>query len=220
MALTQSLEACAQRAHALGCQWRGTLSEQDQRFMVKAFHRAESLAKVALCQALEQVSEQYQPSLLAQLADEERHVDVFANWRDEAEEEVLSPRLKERTEPVWFALLLVNEVAGFCQFHMLHGLLGEGAYADAVAEVAHDEIEHIERLSRWLEPWREAPAFADIERIVRRFRRDLDGRMKQFLPRDEFEEFRAELATAIEQLLLVAFGMSGERYSEGSRQTE
>ena len=220
MTLSETLAATAHSAHAIGGRWRGELDEQDQRFLVKAFHRAESLAKVALCQALEQVPEQYRSELRAQLTDEERHVDVFANWHDEAEEAVPSPRLKERTEPVWFALLLVNEVAGFCQFHMLHGLLGEGAYADAVAEVAHDEIEHIERLSRWLEPWREAPAFTDIERIVHRFRRDLDGRMKQFLPRDEFEEFRAELATAIEQLLLVAFGMSGERYSEGSRQTE
>jgi len=189
----------------MGCQWRGTLSEQDQRFMVAAFHRAESLAKVALCQAIEQVSDRYREELLAQLADEERHVDVFANWHDETGEAVPSPRLKERTEPVWFALLLVNEVAGFCQFHMLHGLLGEGTYADAVAEVAEDEIEHIERLCRWLEPWREAPAFSDIERIVGRFRRDLDGRMKQFLPRDEFRELRDGLSSTIEGLLVTSF---------------
>jgi len=220
MTLSETLAATAHSAHAIGGRWRGELDEQDQRFLVKAFHRAESLAKVALCQALEQVPEQYRSELRAQLTDEERHVDVFANWHDEAEEAVPSPRLKERSEPVWFALLLVNEVAGFCQFHMLHGLLGEGAYAEAVAEVANDEVEHIERLSRWLVPWREAAAFADVEHIVRRFRRDLDGRMKQFLPRDAFESFRSDLAAAIDQLLVVAFGMSGKRDSEGAGKAE
>jgi len=132
---------------------------------------------------------------------------VFAAWRDDKDEKVASPRLKERTEPVWFALLLVNEVAGFCQFHMLHGLLGEGPYADSVAEIAHDEIEHIERLSRWLQPWQESRAFDDVNRIVQRFRGDLDGRMKQFLPRDDFRDFRADLSATIDSLLITTFNL-------------
>jgi len=207
MALTDELHASAGRAHAIGSSWRGALGEQDQRFMVTAFHRAESLAKVALCQALEQVSDRYRPDLERQLDDEQRHVDVFAAWHDEPPADIRSPRARQRTEPVWFALLLVNEVAGFCQFHMLHGLLGEGRYADAVAQVARDEVEHIERLSRWLQPWQGAPAFADIERIVSRFRGRLDERMQQFLPRDDFREFRAELAATIDALLVCTFSL-------------
>jgi len=61
MALTQSLQNCAQQAHGIGCEWRGRLNEQAQYFLVKAFPRAESLAKIALCQALDQVAERYRP---------------------------------------------------------------------------------------------------------------------------------------------------------------
>ena len=201
------LEASAHRARLTGDRWRGQLDKQDQRFLVGAFHRAESLARHALCHALEQVSERYRPQLLTQLQDEDRHVDVFAHWDEQPAAAIPIPKKKQRTEPVWFALLLVNEVAGFCQFHMLNGLLGEGNKAEAVAEVAHDEIEHILRLSRWLAPFRDSRAFADIERIVTRFRRDLDGRMKQFLPRDEFSSFRDELSATINELLDATFAL-------------
>ena len=205
--LEDTLEASSRRAKSTGERWRGKLTNQDQRFLVEAFHRAEALARHALCQALEQVSEDYRPKLRTQLQDEDRHVDVFAHWHEQPAPEVPVPKTKQRTEHVWFALLLVNEVAGFCQFHMLHGLLGEGSKADAVAEVAHDEVEHILRLSAWLTPFQESRAFADVERIVTRFRRDLEGRMRQFLPRDELQSFRAELAVTIEDLLLATFAM-------------
>ncbi len=201
------LEASAHRAQQTGERWRGHLDKQDQLFLVGAFHRAESLARYALCHALEQVSEDYRPQLKTQLQDEDRHVDVFANWHEQPATPIPTPKRKQRTEPVWFALLLVNEVAGFCQFHMLNGLLGEGSKAEAVAEVAHDETEHILRLSRWLAPFRDSRAFADIERIVTRFRRDLDGRMKQFLPRDEFSSFRDELSATINELLDASFAL-------------
>ncbi len=205
--LEAALEATAHQAKSTGERWQGKLDTQDQRFLVDAFHRAEALARHALCHALEQVSEDYRPKLHTQLQDEDRHVDVFANWHEQPPADVPVPKKKQRTEHVWFALLLVNEVAGFCQFHMLHGLLGEGSKADAVAEVARDEVEHILRLSRWLEPFRGSRAFADVERIVTRFRRDLDGRMRQFLPRDELHSFRAELSAIIEDLLLSTFDM-------------
>ena len=207
LSLESTLEASARRARETGARWQGQLNDQDQRFLVGAFHRAESLARHALCHALEQVSERYRPQLLRQLQDEDRHVDVFANWHEEPADAIPVPKEKQRTEPVWFALLLVNEVAGFCQFHMLSGLLGEGSKAEAVAAVALDETEHILRLSRWLAPYRDERAFADVERIVTRFRRDLDGRMKQFLPRDELSTFRGELSATINELLYASFAL-------------
>ncbi len=207
--LETALDTSAQRAQRTGARWRGLLNEQDQRFLVGAFHRAESLARHALCHALEQVSERYRPQLLTQLQDEDRHVDVFAHWDEQPAVAIPIPKKRQRTEPVWFALLLVNEVAGFCQFHMLQGLLGEGGKAEAVAEVARDESEHIVRLARWLAPFQGSRAFADIERIVARFRRDLDGRMKQFLPRDEFSPFRDELSGTINELLNASFTLEG-----------
>ncbi len=207
--LETALDTSAQRAQRTGARWRGLLNEQDQRFLVGAFHRAESLARHALCHALVQVSERYRPQLLTQLQDEDRHVDVFAHWDEQPAVAIPIPKKRQRTEPVWFALLLVNEVAGFCQFHMLQGLLGEGGKAEAVAEVARDESEHIVRLARWLAPFQGSRAFADIERIVARFRRDLDGRMKQFLPRDEFSPFRDELSGTINELLNASFTLEG-----------
>lgn len=205
--LEATLEASSHRAKSTGERWRGKLDTQDQLFLVDAFHRAEALARHALCHAIEQVSEDYRPKLRTQLQDEDRHVDVFAHWHEQPAVDVPVPKTKQRTEHVWFALLLVNEVAGFCQFHMLHGLLGEGSKADAVAEVARDEVEHILRLSEWLEPFRDSRSFADVERIVTRFRRDLDGRMRQFLPRDEMHSLRAELSATIEELLLFTFAL-------------
>ena len=207
--LDTTLQTAEERARSAGERWRGRLDDQDQRFLINAFHRAESLARHALCQAIEQVTERYRSQLRAQLQDEDRHVAVFAHWHEKREASTPIPKCKQRSEPVWFALLLVNEVAGFCQFHMLHGLLGEGSRADAVAEIARDETEHIVRLARWITPFRDARAFADIERIVIRFRHDLDGRMKQFLPREEFSALREELSDTIQGLLLASFKLDG-----------
>ena len=171
------LDSAAAQVRAAVGPFAGQLTPADHRRMAVAFHRAESLALNALRQALGQVGGAYRSELEEQIADEARHVDVFA--LGDATPEVAAPAGKRRDEPVWFALLLVNEIAGFCQFHLLAAL--DEAAAGAALAIAEDERRHIERLARWLTRWRRAPVRETIERIGRTFVKNLPGRMTQFV---------------------------------------
>ena len=205
--LLEAIADSSRRAQAASHRYGQLLNDGDRRMLVQAFHRAESLARHALVDALDQVSEQYLAALKAQLADEDRHVDVFATWQQEAPPAVPAPRRKQRKEHVWFALLLANEVAGFCQFEMLSALLVDKTQQQQLQDIIRDETEHITRLARWLRPYRELPSFADVKRIAGRFNGDLEGRMQQFLPRQELAGFRREMGAVIRTLLEAAFGL-------------
>ena len=192
----------ADEATALAEKWRDRLTDDDTLALAKAFHRAESLAHAALEDAIEQVSESYRTELEEQLEDESRHVSVFARWLGPDVDDFRVPRSRQRTEPVWFAMLLVNEVAGFCQFHMLEGLVDDPSRAAEVAAVANDEVGHITRLVKWLLPHYGTKSQAQIDHLTGAFRNRLEGRMHQFLPREQLAELRREMAAIINRLLV------------------
>ena len=177
------------------------MNDADHRALAEAFYRAESLAHTALNRALEQVAQDYHRELREQIADEERHVAVFARWLGPDREAVVPPRPKTRPDFAWFTTLLLNECAGFCQFHMLAGLVGDAVREAEVLEVARDETVHIRRLVRWLEPAAATRAVAIMESMTRRFSNRLEGRMCQFLPRDELDGLRVSMAQVTAQLI-------------------
>jgi hypothetical protein len=195
------LETTARQCRQIARQWAARLCEDDQLTMVRAFHRAETLAHHALSNAIEQLPHEYRDELLEQLDDETRHVNVFANWQDEEPLPIRAPKNKSRAQHVWFTLLLINEITGFCQFHMLYGLVGDPVKAAAVAGIAADETRHIQRLLRWLGPFANTPSKSEVFRIVAAFRAKLTGRMSQFLPREELAGLRTEMALSIDELL-------------------
>lgn len=193
-AAQRALSRAAADAARVAEQWAGALTAEDRRALVGAFHRAESLAEVALEQAAAQVPRRYRAELAEQLADERRHVALFAGWLGEAPE-VLPPAEKERPWQHWFASLLINELTGFCQFHLLAALVAPDDRARVLAVIA-DEERHVERLVGWLDGAR-----ADLHRSVHRFCRGLDGRMRQFFPREELGELRGALGGVVQRLL-------------------
>ena len=201
MTLKDILDRAEAQTQQLASAWSPQLDDNDRRYLVMAFHRAEYLAQCALEAAIDQVSEGFRDELLEQLADEQRHVDVFAQWQSDDVPAIPSPRVRQRSEPVWFALLLINEAAGYCQFHMLMGLLGDGERRDAVAGILADERVHIARLQRWLEAYRGKPAYAQVMEIIASFRKKLPGRMAQFLPREELADLRVEMASRVDALI-------------------
>ncbi len=195
------LDITATECRQIAAQWIDELTPEDQRYMVQAFHRAESLAHHALSDAIEQLPQNFQSELLEQLADETRHVDVFANWHNDEPQVIRIPKTKKRGAHVWFALLLINEITGFCQFQMLYGLQKNPQKAEEVAEIIADEIRHIQRLVRWLKAFEETPSKTEIQRIIAAFRSKLVQRMTQFLPRKELSGLRTQMSAAIDALL-------------------
>jgi hypothetical protein len=185
------------------------LTGDDRRIMVTAFHRAESLAHQALENALGQVDEKYVAELGEQLADETRHVNVFAEW------ETLAPLLKRDVPPrdwsdaTWFTKLLINEAAGLCQFHMLAALLVDEARTRQVKGIVEDERLHIRRLVGWLMPYRDKPSWTEVLKIVGKFQRHLPRRMAQFLPRAELESLRTDMSDVVGGFLNTLFDKAG-----------
>ena len=176
------------------------MSEEDFQQLVHAFYLAESLARYALYEAVEQVEPQYREELLEQIDDENRHVDLFDRW-GEGFEAPPAPRPRERDGFVWFVILLLNELAGYCQFSMLYALLGTPEQKHDIEVTVLDEQRHIERLLRWMvDVW---PSRRGIlaRRIVEAFRNKLPGRMGQFFPRAELGGLREEMAEHIAWLL-------------------
>jgi len=200
-ALTSILDDTENQAQSLASGWSNRLTDDDRQYLVAAFHRAEYLAQCALETSIDQVSEGYRAELVEQLADEERHVDVFAQWQAGDVPTIPKPRVRQRSESVWFALLLINEAAGYCQFHMLMGLLDEGEQREAVAGILADERVHIARLQRWLAAYRGKPAHGQVMDIIASFRKKLPGRMTQFLPRDELAPLRQDMALLVDGLI-------------------
>lgn len=192
--IAAALQSARAGATAVAAEWAACLTHEDRRALVWAFHRAEALAAVALEQAAAQVPRRYREELLEQLEDERRHVALFAEWLGD-EPEVPAPPEKERPWQHWFASLLLNELTGFCQFHLLAALV-EGEQRTAVLEAVADEEAHVERLVGWLRGSR-----SDLRRSVQRFCRALDGRMRQFFPREELAGVRAALGAVVERLL-------------------
>lgn len=186
------------------------MTAADRHDLNVAFYRAESLAHIALLCAMEQVDPRYAGELAEQIADEERHIGVFRRWLGDAAEPIRAPRPKQREQTVWFVTLLLNEVAGYCQFHMLAALVGEETAAQDVLEVARDEEVHIERLVRWLEPMAPTPAYKNVDAMLSRFEARLEGRMSQFLPRPELGELRQEMARITSELLHAVMPASTE----------
>ena len=185
--------------------WLGIMpnvSKEDRRRLITAFHKAESLAEFALEDAIEQVRETYREDLVRQRAEEEKHVRVFASYLGETNE-VPRPKGRKRPESVWFTLLLLNELTGYCQFAFLFPLL-RNEEQELLAEVMGEEEEHVERLLRWMEPvWGERGGPQSVK-MVERFREDLPGRMEQFFEGEELDSLRKEwriVGSLLNQLL-------------------
>ena len=203
--VSEALARAAEQAALTAARWAPALTASDRRSLIRGFHRAEALAEVALRQAAAQVPRRYRDELAEQLEDERRHVALFSGWLGE-EDAVLAPAMKRRPWQHWFASLLLNELTGFCQFHLLAALLEPQERAQ-VLDVIADERHHVERLVRWLDGSR-----TDLDRSVHRFLRALDGRMRQFFPREDLSELRASLGTVVARLLgEVAAAIAGSR---------
>ncbi len=207
MTVDAHLDAAAARvAHEVAVH---PVAPSDLGPLAAAFHRAESLAEAAIRAAMAEAPEGHRAELAQQLEDEQRHVAVFADWGAAARADYGPPPQVRRPPGVWYTLLLVNELAGFCQFEMLAGLLEhngspEGAArAAAVRRIADDERLHVARLHGWLQPlFREHADFQrEVQRLAGRFVRGLDARMTQFLPRPELAPLRAGVADAIATLV-------------------
>ena len=187
-ALAHGADACAQSLRS----WENELIEEDWRELVYAFYRAESLARAALVTAIEQVHESHRSGLQEQLEDESRHVDVFAGWIGDAPE-LGYPKPKTREDGVWFAVLLINVITGYCQFRMLSALLSSPEQRAEIEQVIGDEENHIVRLVRWLEPIWPTPNGHIPRQMITAFVRGLNGRMCQFFPRNDLDGLRQEI---------------------------
>lgn len=196
----EALVGGADAAHVALGGWRDVLTPEDTRELVASYHRAETLARYALEAALDQAPERYRAELREQIADEDRHIDLFAAWLGDVDP-VPRPKIKTREPFVWFALLLVNEIAGYCQFRMLQAVAPDEHAEAEVSAVMIDEEVHIARLLRWLAPVWGAPRGRIARGLVGRFRRDLEGRMCQFFPRNDLNALRVEVARAIDRPL-------------------
>jgi len=200
-ALKSLLDAHAARVNDAGRRWAAALTEADLAMLRTAFHRAESLAEAALVAAIGQLDPARREELEEQLADERRHVAVFASWFPEGAPPVGLPALKQRPESVWFAMLACNELAGYCQFEMLAAILDDASKVESVRAVAVDERRHIARLVRWLAPERQRPMQREVDRFAGRFAAQIDVRMRQFLPRDELAPLRDAVGSAVSELI-------------------
>ena len=170
------------------------LGESDMRALVAGFYRAEALAQGALEQAAGQVPKRYRAELAEQIEDERRHVELFAGWLD-ALPAVVAPEPTVRQPEHWFVSLLFNELAGYCQFHLLAALADSPDRKAAVLHVVEEERTHVLRLAGWL-----AGSVA-VERSSHRFCRALSGRMRQFFPREDLAPVRAALRDVVTRLV-------------------
>jgi hypothetical protein len=180
--------------------WKAQLSEGDKGSLIRAFHRAEALAEFALVEAIMQVPEEHGKDLARQRVEEERHVDVFAGFLGGAVDIPPRPKSKVRPPSVWYGLLLLNELTGYCQFSMLAALL-EPSERFVLETVIAEEEEHVERLLRWMEPVWESRECQQATRMVQRFRADLPGRMEQFFEGPHLEGLRQEMGGHVRVLL-------------------
>jgi len=198
--LEELFESVRNRAQSIADTHRHLLTADDHRMLALAFHRAESLAEYALEEALDQVPDVKRAELIEQIEDERRHINVFAHWLGDPPD-VPRPKAKKRPPVVWYSVLLANEVAGFCQFHMLAGLLEDQGRREAVDAIAADECVHIARLVGWLQEFAATKTWGSVVQVTDAFRRRLEMRMQQFLPRDELSAVRAEMAALIDSTL-------------------
>ncbi len=228
MSLVHHLDAAA--AHVLEAVKRHPIEPSDTAVLIAAFHRAESLAEGAIRAALPLVDPLHQAELAEQLEDERRHVAVFAGWLPSGGRDCGPASSAQRPAGTWYALLLLNELAGFCQFEMLAAQFLSAAEASsppdgdasarglpvarerpeigmarqralAVRGIAEDERRHIARLVRWVAAL--PPSFdGELDRVTARFRQGLEARMRQFLPREELADLRRAVAAAIDQVIV------------------
>ena len=201
--LKQLLDRAQADAEAIASRYRQALNADDYHALSLAFYRAESLAEYALEEALRQVPRAKQDELREQIEDEQRHINVFAHWLG-SPPQIARPKSKQRPPVVWYSVLLANEIAGFCQFHMLAGLLEATDKRHAIEAIAADERIHIARLVRWLREYQGTTTWGSVVQVTDAFRRRLELRMQQFLPRDELGSIREEMAGAIDRLLIGA----------------
>jgi len=204
----RSLDAAAMACAETAGDWVDAMTAEDRQGMVVAFYEAESLAAMALDQAITQVGPDFRDALVVQRTDESRHVDVFSRWGG-AVRPLSAPRIRKRDDHVWFTLLLVNELTGYCQFMMLHALLESPGERQAVREICADEQEHIARLMGWMDPVMKSRRARACEAIVLRFRRGLEGRMHQFFPREELRPLRDAMSGHVDGLLETLFPGTG-----------
>ena len=188
----EALETAARACHQSAVGWRSELGKEDFRGLVRAFHRAESLAEFALMDAMEQVRPEHVAPLQRQREEEEKHVNVFADFLDGQVETPHRPKSRVRPEAVWYTLLLLNELTGFCQFSFLHALLPKEKQV-ILEDVMADEEEHVERLLRWMLPVWEGRGRTQAIRMLDRFSDDLPGRMEQFFEGEHLSELRQEM---------------------------
>ena len=198
------IDGAAEACRSTAREWVSAMTPPDRRGMVVAFYEAESLAAMALDDAIAQVGEAYRGALITQREDESRHVDVFSRWGGEIRP-LPKPRVRLRDEHVWFTLLLINELTGYCQFMMLHALLESPGERREVEGICQDEQEHIGRLMQWMGPVMESRSARVCNAIVQRFRRGLDGRMSQFFPREDLAPLREAMRGHVGELLEAVF---------------
>ncbi|MFM7200615.1 MAG: ferritin-like domain-containing protein [Myxococcota bacterium] len=194
------LDHAARASDTVAARWVHALTPADRHDLIRGFYMAETLAGMAIEQARTQLPAQYQAGLETQAADEARHIEVFTRWLG-APPALPTPKMRQRQHIQWLMVLLVNELTGFCQFHLLARLLEEPAAIQAVQEIAADERTHIKRLLDWLEPLWNTRSAQPVGEFVDRFRRDLPGRMCQFFPRAALQPLREELVNVIDALL-------------------
>ena len=199
------LSAAASAAAHLASTGKETFGARERRSLIAAFHKAESLAEFALEDATEQVRESYRADLVRQRHEEEKHVRVFASYLDDVEA-VPRPKGRKRPEAVWFTLLLLNELTGYCQFAFLYPLLDPSEQI-LLEEVMTEEEEHVERLLRWMLPVWEERGGPQAIRMVERFRDDLPGRMEQFFEGDELRALREGMEGVVSKLLNQLLGL-------------
>jgi hypothetical protein len=193
----ERLDAARAHIHTRIVEQATTLTQADFYVLHAAFHRAESLAEMALRTARAQLSPAFHAELDEQIADELRHVDTFDRWLPPGAREPIPRVAKQRPEAIWFAVLLINEIAGFCQFEMLAALDPDDDRKAKVRAISADERRHIARLVRWLAPVRGRPMAGEIQKIARTFQRQIDVRMRQFLPREALSDLRDVVGGAI-----------------------
>ncbi len=194
MFLAGPLPAAAKQCEAVMAAHRHRFVPADRRHLVTAFFRAESLALFALREAAECLPDIYRIPLIEQAADEERHVDFFAEWLD-TRPMVPRPRARARQIPQRLATLLVNEITGFLQFCTLKSLCGEPGRRDAIEGMARDELRHIGRLIRWMKTFEGERVMKPVSGSVDRFCRAMSERLRQFFP-------RAALSPLVDALIL------------------
>lgn len=194
------LREVSERTRVVTALWSPHLNFQDKITLYEAFEMAETFALFALECAVEQVADRYRNELQEQIEDERRHIMVFSEWRGLELREINRIR-RTREDYVWFTLLLVNELTGYCQFQMLSSLVETEAQRDEVDRICKDEEKHIDRLIRWLFPVKGSSRAVVPREIVLRFERELPQRMQQFMPREELAPLRGAIAAQVSILL-------------------